>query len=922
MRYLTLFFVLLAVNAGIGQPPVPSPEAELRTALLAAKDNAELLALIEASPQLFSWAFIQSLKNQSPRDPYVMAQMLSAALVIAKGSNDQTALRSILPNLGNASGAYGNYEASVAYFEEAVEFGKQVGDKDYLRRILFNLGNAYDSLGHLDKAIAASSQSIALAQELGKTADSLGAFVNLSNHYRRKGDQFRSVDSLLKARDLLEELAKTSADLMKTSPASAVYSSLATALKQMGHNDLALEAYNRALKINQELGRPVAPIYINMGNAFSNMGEKRRAIELYDAAAQEETTQKSTIATALGNKAAICLELADYPCAYENYKKAGEIRSELGRLTDADRLELAISQFRLGQLDAALPVAESIAGKGKRTEFETEAFYSNAVSAKVLAARIYGAKGNQKLQQEFLNSAIEVASELYEVHSGYQAGLSFLKPLYTAAHHDAIDLLITQNNLSNALFVSEQLRARSIVEIFGNRERGKAAPGITAEMRTLEEALSGRLISLNRQISVEVSKPTPDKKWLGRLESDVREAQTRRDAFQLSLYRSQPAVAMARGRVPSFSLNDASEFFASGDQAIIEFVVSKEATYVFALTADAAGAPSIAAKKVVLGQDILAEKVRNYTTDLEQGGQGFAPVARELYERLLKPVEGVLAGKTEIIIIPDGSLWELPFQALRDDKGKYLIEKTAVSYAPSLTALREMRKSARVRGRKRDVQHELLVFGNPIVAGETKERVRRVFMNEKLEPIPEAERLANELGRIYGSRASKLYTGEGAREEVAKAESPKYRIIQFATHGMLNNVSPMYSHLVFAKDPKNPDEDGLLEAWELKEMDLNADLVIFSACDTARGKISGGEGVIGITWAAFIAGAPTTIASQWKVESSSTTEFMLEFHRQMLGNKKISKAEALRRASLKLMKSAKYRHPSYWAPWVLVGDGS
>ena len=132
----------------------------------------------------------------------------------------------------------------------------------------------------------------------------------------------------------------------------------------------------------------------------------------------------------------------------------------------------------------------------------------------------------------------------------------------------------------------------------------------------------------------------------------------------------------------------------------------------------------------------------------------------------------------------------------------------------------------------------------------------------------------------------------------------------------------MYSHLVLSQKADNPNEDGLLEAWEMKDLDLKADMVVLSACDTARGRVSSGEGMIGMNWALFIAGTPTTVASQWKVESSSTTEFMLEFHRQMLSNKKITKAEALRRASLKLLKSTKYRHPSYWAPWILVGDGS
>ena len=195
-------------------------------------------------------------------------------------------------------------------------------------------------------------------------------------------------------------------------------------------------------------------------------------------------------------------------------------------------------------------------------------------------------------------------------------------------------------------------------------------------------------------------------------------------------------------------------------------------------------------------------------------------------------------------------------------------------------------------------------------------------MSEKLEPLPEAERLVQELGKMYGENRSKVYIGAAARETVVKSEAPKYRIVQFATHGVLNDISPMYSHLVFAKDEKDRIEDGLLEAWELKDLDLNADMVVLSACDTARGKVSSGEGVIGMTWAVFIAGAPTTVASQWKVESSSTTELMLEFHRQLLSNPRISKAEALRRAATKLLRSRNHRHPYYWAGFVLIGDGS
>src|SRR5204863_8602681 len=120
---------------------------------------------------------------------------------------------------------------------------------------------------------------------------------------------------------------------------------------------------------------------------------------------------------------------------------------------------------------------------------------------------------------------------------------------------------------------------------------------------------------------------------------------------------------------------------------------------------------------------------------------------------------------------------------------------------------------------------------------------------------------------------------------------------------IVNNSSPMYSYLVLSQGDSK--EDGLLEAWELLNMDLKADLVVLSACETARGRVGAGEGVIGLTWALFVAGNPTTVVSQWKVDSASTTQLMLEFHRNLrseaAGAKKRTRtAGALREAALKL----------------------
>ncbi|MGH9902175.1 MAG: CHAT domain-containing protein, partial [Pyrinomonadaceae bacterium] len=258
-------------------------------------------------------------------------------------------------------------------------------------------------------------------------------------------------------------------------------------------------------------------------------------------------------------------------------------------------------------------------------------------------------------------------------------------------------------------------------------------------------------------------------------------------------------------------------------------------------------------------------------------------------------------------------LWETPFQALRSREGRFLIQTAAVSYAPSLTVLREI-----VRSRRPHSATTLLAMGNPKLDGQTVARSKNVLMSAGLEPLPEAERMVKGLARLYGAKASRVYVGADAREEVLKAESGDYRVLQLATHGVLNNANPMYSHVVLAQGD-DAREDGLLEAWEIMRMDLQADLAVLSACETARGRIGAGEGVIGLSWALFVAGTPTTVVSQWKVESSSTTELMLEFHRGLKAG--ATKSEALRRAALKLMADKRHDHPFYWAGFIVVGDG-
>jgi CHAT domain-containing protein len=150
-----------------------------------------------------------------------------------------------------------------------------------------------------------------------------------------------------------------------------------------------------------------------------------------------------------------------------------------------------------------------------------------------------------------------------------------------------------------------------------------------------------------------------------------------------------------------------------------------------------------------------------------------------------------------------------------------------------------------------------------------------------------------------------------------KADAGNFRILHIAGHGIVNNINPMYSQIVLARADSS-DDDGILEAWEIMNLNLKANLAVLSACDTARGRVRSGEGIIGLSWAFFVAGCPATVVSQWSVDAESTTDLMVEFHRNLRAGK--NKVAALRQAELKLLKSRNYSHPFYWAPFIVMGD--
>jgi CHAT domain-containing protein len=260
-----------------------------------------------------------------------------------------------------------------------------------------------------------------------------------------------------------------------------------------------------------------------------------------------------------------------------------------------------------------------------------------------------------------------------------------------------------------------------------------------------------------------------------------------------------------------------------------------------------------------------------------------------------------------LIIIPSGRLSTIPFEALTDKKIKsqefkdvsFFINRWAISYefAAGLMLLKGKEKNTNSQG-------GIFLFA-PIN-----------FDNQNIDDLPGTEKEVNSISTLFAGK-SKVSTFRDANEELVKSkELNSYDYLHFATHGKVDVTDPALSE-IFLNGKNN--EDGNLYCGEIYNLTINADLVVLSACETGLGKISKGEGVIGLSRALVYAGAKNIIVSFWKVADESTAQLMVDFYRILLQNQNRDFSEALRQAKLDLIKGTQYASPYYWAPFVLIG---
>ena len=812
-----------------------------------------------------------------------------------------------LNNVGASYRAVGDNTTGLEYFERSLDELERLGDRRRSATVLDNIGRIYRTLGDYAKSLELVHKALAIRESLDDREGMSRSLNSLSECYRAQGNYAAALAAVRRSLDLETAIGYVLAIAEGENNIAVIY-------QAQGNYPQAIAYLRRALALNEtkvHSAALAAEIHTHLGEIYTRQGLKSQAV-LSLQRALADTTKAALTVQAIDTRLALARAYLD-----------------LGQVTLADRELQAVLAFRQttgdrpGRAEALIEMAEVARRRARPSQALTLASeardLANAMEipelrwiAATAVGRLEAALGRPDEARTAFESAIQVVEDMRVLNAGGEESQSLFFANRQAPYKERIALALAASNITDAFYFAERAKARVLLDAIRS-DRLPITKAMTDEERHHEIELRTLLTSVNSELRFAAASTTRD-------DARVRDLQKKRDArrlayeeFQTQLYAAHPELRVSRADVAPITAPEAQQLLDS-KTALIEFVAGPQRTHAFVVSRGAVRVVALPARTAA-----IANAVQQFHDQLANRDLRVAESARRVYDMVLGPVAAAIAGKTSLIIVPDGMLWNLPFQALQAGNGRYVIQDAAISYALSATVLRET-----LRPRPDQPSGTtLLAFGNPSpgqAAGDGVDGRARVARGG-LSPLPETEREVRTLASIYGP-SSRVYVGADAREDRWKAEAATARVVHVATHGMLDNASPLYSHLVLARPEPGGADDGLLEAWEIMNMPLRADLVVLSACETARGRVAAGEGVIGLMWAIFVAGSPSTLVSQWAVDSASSTALMVAFHREWhAGSREISKARALQQASLTVLNTPGFSHPFYWAGFILAGNG-
>jgi CHAT domain-containing protein len=827
--------------------------------------------------------------------------------------------------------------AAEAYTKECVELLERIAPASYdLGVCLANLGN----ITH-DTAEAERLERRALVIVENVAPGSPGHADNLDNLgliLTIRGDFDGAERALRKSLALFEHLAPKGIPVGYT---SAHLGWLAASQRRWA---TAEQLYRRALEnIPAELySSALAWVLVNEGKTDEAKRLSRAAVDTL----RSDRSSDSSLALALFEDGRVRRATGDYSGAEAAFCESLDLVQPLGAdvvRTGQTQSEISDALLREGNVDAAASHAEQavrqISSALPGTTLEAEALYRLGKSRR--------RQGRLAESAELLRRAIEAI----EMQSGRLGGSDDARTDFVASfrdyYRDYIEVLVELDREKDAFDMSERYRARAFLAMLAERDLA-FAEDLPEDLRKQAKEVELHYARVQAQLSSAMLASGAHDQSTESLRAQLREVSIEKDEVRRRTCEASPRVAALRFPEP-LSTAEASSLLEPG-VAALSFVVGRSETFLFVVRGPTAH-PALAVLRLPIGESDLQERIRRLLDGIraEDVSSETAAIAADLYRDLIAPADALLSNTDRLLLIPDGPLHRLPFACLirqiKNGRPEYLVQRWALHNVLSATVYGELvkaRRSASDRG-------SFVAFGDPLYPTMEKEKSEQLALSNLrsairfangIPPLPFTRKEVTAIANLYPAD-SHVFIGAAATEEQVKRSAGSARHLHFACHSALDEESPMNSGLVLTvpPDPKDGEDDGLLQAWEIIEkLRLDADLVTLSACGTALGKETGGEGLIGLTRAFQYAGARSVLASLWAVNDESTADLMTRFYTHLADG--ASKADALRAAQLEMIRGGdvvtddRQREiggvsapagsmasaPFRWASFQLIGD--
>jgi len=859
----------LLTNRGEGEPAEPLYDRALGLAIRAG----------DLRVQALTWNNLGVLYyHRGELDRVVEAFQKALDLQLASGADYERA--NTLGNLGSVYRALGRYGEALRVSDYALALARQLDDKQRELGILNSRGVCLKAVGNLRGATDAYQEALELVDLLGARDMEATVAGNLGSLYRLLGQQDR-------AREFLERSLVSAVSVGSESDQSWALLALGEVAREAG-DERAVDYYRRAAELAEASGDGFSAGHslLGLGRAHLDMERPLQAVD------------------ALSRALALQERLSDRPGEVATLRELARAQGVLGH-----------SKAARDNFERSLELAQLVREPSK--EAQTRFRYAEFLLEQgELTASWQQASAAGELIEELRKSVVQPdlrAGLLSRSHQDFALLVEVLARLEQESPG--------QGYAEEAFAVAERARARALVEYL-TEAQAKLAADIPPEFRIELDDFAGRLSRSQQKLTRSLRQPTIDPASVEALQDEIETLNRKRADLWREIRLADPRWASLQYPEP-LNLQRTRRLLGEG-QVLISFMLGERQSHVFLVSAQDFALGVLPSESELTP---LIEEVGGYLEVPARRSVGrFQLASRGLYEMLLGALEAKTVDYDHLLIAADGALHYLPFEALVTGEpgagvASYLISNWAVSYVPSASAIEALANHRTTRSPGDKV--ELAAFADPLLGATASPLARELGETETWawrELVGARDEVAAISGFFEPSR-TRVFVGAEASEESfrASAEVRGARYLHVASHALIDNQRPGLSALLLGAD-QGGGYDGLLQTHEVFDLELSADLVVLSGCETALGRAVRGEGLVGFTRAFLYAGADAVSVSLWPIEDRSTASLMTGFYREL--NLGMPVVQALRRAKLEQAGTAATSHPYYWASFVLIGAPS